>query len=139
MPYAGPIPTPTPESQPFWDATARHELVLPRCRGCRRVVYYPRAVCPGCAGKAFDWERMTGRGTLVTFTVVYRGLKDFPLGTPYVLAMVRLDEGPQLMTNLVGVDPDPAKIRIGMPVEVEWRDVSGRVALPVFRPVGGAA
>ena len=78
--------------------------------------------------------RASGRGTLHTFTVVHRGVRDFPLGTPYVIAIVELAEGPRLMTNLVGVEPDPACLRIGMPVEVVFEDVSAEVALPRFRP-----
>jgi hypothetical protein len=77
---------------------------------------------------------MSGRGTLETFTVVHRGQKGFPLGSPYVIAIVELAEGPRLMTNLVGIEPDPAKIRIGMPVEVVFEDVTADVSLPRFRP-----
>ena len=138
MAYAGPLPTPTPESRPFWEAAKRHELVLPECTACHRPHYYPRAVCPHCLGKTFIWKRASGRGTLHTFSVVHRGLKDFPLGTPYILAIVELDEGVKLMTNLVDVPPDPAQIQIGGPVEVVFTDVSDTVALPRFRPVGGA-
>jgi hypothetical protein len=134
---AVPIPVPTPESRPFWEATGRHELRLQRCRDCGRHVFYPRAVCPHCFGAALEWRRMSGRGTLHTFTVVHRGAKSFPLGSPYVIAIVQLDEGPRLMTNLVGVPPDPAAIRIGMPVEVVFQDVAPGVALPHFRPLEG--
>jgi hypothetical protein len=70
---------------------------------------------------------------------VYRGLRDFPLGTPYVIAMVELEEGPRLMTNLVGVVADPARLRIGMAIEVVFEDVTPEVTLPRFRPVGTAA
>ena len=134
--YAGPIPVPTPETRPFWEAARRHQLCLPRCRPCAALVFFPRAVCPGCLGADLEWQRLSGRGTLHTFTVVHRGLKGFPLGPPYVIAMVELAEGPRLMTNLVGVDPDPAKIRIGMAVEVVFEDVSADIALPRFRPAG---
>ena len=135
MPYAGPIPVPTPESRPFWDGTKRHELLLPECTACHRAHYYPRAVCPHCLGKRFEWKRASGRGTLHTFSVVHRGLKDFPLGTPYVLAIVELDEGVKMMTNLIDVPADPALIRIGGAVEVVFEDVSEKIALPRFRPV----
>jgi len=132
--YSGPIPVPTPETRPFWDAARRHELSLQHCRTCGRYVYYPRAACPHCFGVDLAWERVSGRGTVHTFTVVQRGQKGFPLPTPYVIAIVELAEGPRLMTNLVGVEPDPAKIKIGMPVEVVFEDVSAEVALPRFRP-----
>ncbi len=132
--YNGPIPVPTPETRSFWEAAHRHELVLQRCNACGRHVFYPRAVCPHCFAADLAWRRVSGRGTLHTFTVVHRGQRDFPLGTPYVIAIVELAEGARLMTNLVGVEPDPAHIRIGMPVEVVFEDVSTELALPRFRP-----
>jgi uncharacterized protein len=132
--YSGPIPVPTPETRPFWEAARRHELVLQRCEGCGRHVFYPRAVCPHCFSVALTWRGVSGRGTLHTFTVVHRGQRTFPLGPPYVIAIVELAEGVRLMTNLVDVEPDPAKIRIGMAVEVVFEDVSPEIALPRFRP-----
>jgi uncharacterized OB-fold protein len=136
--YRGPIPVPTPESRPFWEAARRHELCLQRCRACKQHIFYPRGSCPHCLGGDLEWRRVSGRGRLDTFTIVHRGLKDFPLGSPYVLAVIELEEGPRMMTNLVGVEPDPAKIRIGMPVEVVFEDVSPEIALPRFRPAGAA-
>jgi uncharacterized OB-fold protein len=136
--YTGPLPVPTPESRPFWEAARRHELVLPRCRACARLHYYPRAACPFCLSGDLEWQRVSGRGSLHTFTVVHRGARGFPLGPPYVLAVVELAEGPRLMTNLVGVEPDPARIRMGMPVEVTFADVTPEVSLPRFRPVEAA-
>jgi uncharacterized OB-fold protein len=134
----GPVFTPTPETLPFWEAARRHELMLPRCRACGFLFYYPRAACPRCLSGDLEWRRMSGRGRLDTFTVVHRGLPNFALGTPYIIAMVELEEGPRLMSNLVDVEPDPAKIRIGMPLEVVFRDVSDTIALPHFRPAEGA-
>ncbi|TMA35093.1 MAG: Zn-ribbon domain-containing OB-fold protein [Deltaproteobacteria bacterium] len=132
--HTGPVPVPTPETRPYWEAARRHALELPRCRTCGDCFFYPRAACPRCLSGDLEWVRASGRGTLHTFTVVHRGLRDFPLGTPYVIAIVELAEGPRLMTNLVGVEPDPACLRIGMPVEVVFEDVSAEVALPRFRP-----
>ena len=137
--YTGPLPVPTPETKPFWDAARRHELTLPRCRPCGSFFFFPRSVCPRCLSADVEWRQVSGRGTLHTFTVVHRGAKGFPLGTPYVIAVVELAEGPRMMTNLVGAEPDPAKLRIGMPVEVVFRDVSSEVTLPHFRPAGGSA
>jgi uncharacterized OB-fold protein len=134
--YTGPIPVPTPETRPFWDAAKRHALELPRCRACGRLHYFPRGVCPHCLSIDLAWERLSGKATLHTFTVVHRGQKGFPVPTPYVLAIVELAEGPRLMTTLV--DVDPANVTIGMAVEVTFRDVSDTVALPLFRPAGAA-
>ena len=137
--YTGPLPVPTPDTKPFWDAARRHELTLPRCRPCGSFFFFPRSVCPRCLSADIEWQQMSGRGTLHTFTVVYRGAKGFPLGTPYVIAVVELAEGPRMMTNLVDAEPDPATLRIGMPVEVVFRDVSSEMTLPHFRPAGGGA
>lgn len=136
--YAGPLPTPTPETRPFWEAARRHELMLPRCRQCGPVFFYPRATCPRCLSTDLAWTVVSGRGTLHTFTIVHRGARNFPLPSPYVMAIVELDEGPRMMTNLVGVTPDPAALEIGMPVEVAWADVTPEVTLPHFRPAGAA-
>jgi uncharacterized OB-fold protein len=96
-------------------------------------------VCPYCLSGDLEWLATSGRGTLHTFTVVHRGAKGFPIGPPYVIAIVELAEGPRMMTNLVGIAPDPAQIRIGMPVEVAFEDVTPDVALPRFRPAGKVA
>ena len=132
--YSGPIPVPTPETLPFWEASRRHELCLQRCRACGQHVFYPRAACPNCLASDLEWRRVSGRGTVHTFTVVHRGQRNFPLEAPYVIAIVELAEGPRLMTNLIGIEADPAKIRIGLPVEVVFEDVSAGIALPRFRP-----
>jgi uncharacterized OB-fold protein len=130
--YSGPIPVPTPETRPFWDAARRHALELPRCRACGALHYYPRGACPRCLSADLAWERLSGRARLHTFTVVHRGQKGFPVPTPYVLAVVELEEGPRMMTTLV--DVEPAAVTIGMPLEVVFRDVSDAIALPLFRP-----
>ena len=134
--YSGPLPVATPESRPFWEAARRHELLLQRCRACAHWIFYPRAACPRCLSMDLAWEPVSGRGTLHTFTIVTRGQKGFPLPSPYVLAVVELAEGPRLMTNIVGVAADPGAVRIGMPVEVVWDDVTPEVTLPRFRPAG---
>jgi len=136
--YRGPIPVPTPETLPYWQAARRHELTLPYCTACETFFFYPRAVCPTCLSDAIDWRRVSGRGRLLTFTVVHRGPRDFPLPAPYVLAMVELDEGPRLMTNLVGVEPDPEQLAIGLALEVTFVDVNDEIGLPHFRPVAEA-
>src|SRR5204862_245887 len=89
--YSGPLPVPTPETRPFWEAARRHELSLQRCRACGAHVFYPRAACPRCLGPDLEWRRASGRGRLHTFTVVHRGARSFPLPAPYVIAIVELD------------------------------------------------
>lgn len=128
-----PIPYPTPDTQPFWDACKRHELVLPYCAKCAGFFFYPRPFCPKCFSWDIEWRPCSGRGTLYTFAIQFR--PQMPGFTPpYVTAIVQLEEGPRIMTNLVGVDPMPENIQCDIPVHVDWEDVSEDVTLPVFRP-----
>src|SRR5438093_133096 len=104
-----------------------------RCRDCRAVRFYPRAVCPACLSSAVEWIRASGRGTVYTFTVTQQNqTAGFREELPYVLAMVELEEGPRLVTNLVGCAPD--EVRVGMPVEVAFEDGTAEITLPKFRP-----
>ena len=115
-----------PELLPFWDATARGVLLLPRCRACGQVHWHPRAQCPACRSDDIEWIASGGGGELHTFTLVRRP------GENTLLAYVRIDEGPLLMTNIVGAEPDA--LHIGMRLQVDFRATpEGRIA-PVFRP-----
>jgi uncharacterized OB-fold protein len=132
--YKKPIPHVDEESKGYWEACRRHELVLQRCGACNTLRYYPRAVCTECMSSEVRWERMSGRGTVYTFTATYQnqspGFRD---ELPYVLAYVTLDEGVQMLTNIVGCPAD--QVKIGMPVEVTFEDVNEQIAIPRFKPV----
>ena len=131
--YKKPLPHVDEESRGWWEALARHELYLQRCRDCGRRRLPPRALCPACLSAAVEWVRAAGRGTVYTFTVTYQNqAPGFREALPYVLAIVELAEGPRLMTNIVGCAPDA--VRIGMPVEVVFTDVTPEITLPLFRP-----
>ncbi len=135
-----PVPqlSPSPEASPFWEACRRRELVLPFCTGCRRFFFYPRTLCPGCGGRDVVWRRSAGRGELYTFCIQHASrLAGFRDAAPFVTAIVELEEGPRLMTLLVGVPPEPESIRCGMPVEVVFTDLPDGNVLPVFRPRSG--
>jgi uncharacterized OB-fold protein len=132
--YKKPIPRVDEESKGYWEACRRHELVLQRCGKCAALRYYPRAVCPECLTDEVRWERMSGRGTVYTFSVTYQNQSPgFREELPYVLAYVTLDEGVQMLTNVVGCPPD--QVKIGMPVEVTFEDVNEEIAIPRFKPV----
>ena len=121
------------ESRGYWEALARHELHVQRCRDCGAKRFYPRALCPVCLSAATEWVRASGRGTVYTFTVTYQNQAPaYRDALPYVLAVVELVEGVRLMTNVV--DCAPEAVRIGMPVEVLFEDVTPEVTLPKFRP-----
>jgi len=119
-----PLPQPiTPEAKPYWDGLREQKLMLPRCRACRRAFFYPRVVCPHCHAFEIGYQ---------TFN------KAFKVKPPFVLAMIELEEGPRMMSNLIGIEPDPKKIRCDMPVEVVFEKQSDEITLPLFRPAGGA-
>jgi uncharacterized OB-fold protein len=133
--YAKPLPAPSPETQFFWDKARAHELWLPYCRACERFYWYPRDFCRYCGGRDVEWRRSEGRGKLHTFAIHYRafhpGWND---DVPYLTALVELDEGVRIFSNLVGVEPDPAAVRCEMPVELMWDDVTPEITLPKWKP-----
>ena len=133
--YRKPLPRIDEESRGWWEALQRHELYVQRCRSCGTIRLPPRAVCPVCLSSQVEWVRASGRGTVYSFTVTHQNqAPGFREELPYVLAIVELEEGPRIMTNVVGAAPDA--VRIGMPVEVVFDDVTPEVTLAKFRPAG---
>lgn len=133
--YAKPLPTPDPVTKPFWDSLKAHAIQLQRCSGCGRFVYYPRALCPGCLSDDLVWTPVSGRGVLHAFTIPHRHPnRAFSADGPYVVALVDLEEGVRVMSNLIGVDPTPEAVTVGMPVEIVYDDVTEEITLPKFRP-----
>jgi len=133
--YTGPIPKPTPETKPFWEAAKRHQLVIQRCNDCRQHYFYPRPLCPHCLSRNVEWTQVSGRGRLHTFVINHRPPRNFPVPAPFIIGIVELDEGPRLMSNIVGVAADPNAVRCDMPVEVVFEDVTDEISLPKFRPL----
>ncbi|HWP43730.1 MAG TPA: Zn-ribbon domain-containing OB-fold protein [Blastocatellia bacterium] len=130
--YVGPLPKPDNDSAEYWDAARRHKLVLQQCIECQRFRFYPRSVCPHCLSDRFEWRPASGRGKVYSFTVIHRApAQAFRDRVPYVLALVELEEGVRMMTNIVECDPDT--VRIGESVEVTFDDVTDEVTLPKFR------
>jgi uncharacterized OB-fold protein len=133
MEYTRPLPKATPETQPFWDGLKEHELRVMHCTACDLTYLYPRPHCPRCLSDKTEWRKASGRGKLHTFGINHRPARGFE-GGPYVIAVVELDEGPRLMSNLVDVEQDPSKLQIDMPLEIVYDDVTDEVTLPKFRP-----
>lgn len=127
------LPTPDDETRPFWDAAAEGRLLLKRCASCRRAHFYPRPFCPYCWNGEVEWEQASGRATLYTYSVVHvNDLPPFGERVPYVAAIVDLEEGPRLMTNVVEAGHDD--LRIGMPLMATFESISEDFTIPVFRP-----
>lgn len=133
-----PLPQPTPETQDFWDGTKAGELRLQRCNDCRNVYFPPRPFCPKCASRSVASFASSGRGKLHSYVINHRPAPGFEQEAPYAIAVVELDEGPRMMTNLVDVAQTPEALQLDMPLEVAFERVTDAVTLPKFRPAGGA-
>ena len=133
-----PLPTPiTPEAKPFWDGCRQHRVMLQRCTGCGEYQFYPRPMCHRCMTDTLEWRQVSGRGSVLSHTVVRRPVsRAYAAETPYVIALVRLEEGPTLMSNIVGCDVD--RVSVGLAVEVVFEDWSAEISVPKFRPAGSA-
>ena len=138
MAAAGPrydLPAPDPETQPFWDAARAGTLLIRRCGDCGRFHFYPRPFCPFCWSERVEWEQASGRATLYTWSVVHQNdLPPFGERVPYVAAIVDLEEGPRMMTNVVDCEFDA--LAVGMALEVTFREETDEITVPLFRPAG---
>jgi uncharacterized OB-fold protein len=121
---------------PFWDATRGQQLVLPWCASCDAPFFYPREVCPRCLGAQIQWRPASGRGTVYAVTVEHRPQNPMMAAmAPYAVALVQLDEGVRLLSNIV--TDEPLDVRVGQPVRVTWEALSDGRHLPLFEPVAG--
>jgi len=137
--YSAALPRPTPDTQPFWDALKARRLELPWCLSCGKAHFYPRMLCPFCGSVDLEWRVASGRGTIHTFVINDKPAKGLDGKAPYVIAIIALEEGPRMMSNLAMDDkPTPANVAIGMPVQLEFDDVTEQVTLPRFRITGPA-
>jgi uncharacterized OB-fold protein len=133
--YSKPLPRPlSPEvTRPFWEAAKRHELVMPRCKTCDNLFFYPRSECPRCLSNHLEWMQVSGRGRLHTYTIVYQSANAaFRDDTPYIYAVVQLNEGPRLVSNVVQCDLDAVKV--DMPLEAIFDDITPEWTLVQFKP-----
>jgi uncharacterized OB-fold protein len=137
-----PRPEPSPLTAPFWAAAAERRLVRPYCPACDASFFTPQIACPRCLSTEWEYRESSGRGTVYSATVVHRA--PYPgFTSPYHVAIVDLDEGWQMLTNVVGPGaggvggvggPLTHAVPIGTRVTVDWLPLDERIVLPVFRP-----
>jgi uncharacterized OB-fold protein len=127
------IPSPDLETQPFWDGCKEGRFLIRHCNACGEDHFYPRPFCPTCWSDDVAWKEASGRATLYTFSIVHQNdLPPFGERVPYVAAIIDLEEGPRVMTNIEGVEHDA--LRIGMPLVVDFKPISDDVTIAIFRP-----
>jgi uncharacterized OB-fold protein len=131
--YKKPLPCVNDDTREFWKGCKAHELRFQRCKECGHIRWPASTICPSCHSKNTNWVVASGKGKVFTFAVYHvafhPGFRD---DLPYVVADVELDEGPRLVTNIIGCPVD--KVECGLPVIVAWEDINEEFTLPKFRP-----
>lgn len=131
MTYDKPLPKINSDNRNFWEGCARHELRFQQCASCGHVLWPPSIICPECHSMETGWMVSKGRGKVYTYAVYHTAYHPGFVGDlPYVVAIVKLDEGPHLLTNIVGCAP--SEMKCGLDVTVAWDDVAPGVSLPKF-------
>ncbi len=133
QPQTGAIRPPDPSvmSQPYWDGCARGELLFQRCASCQGITHTPGVLCAQCNGRDLTWERSAGTGSIYSYTTVWR--PQTPAFTvPYCPIIVDVDEGWQILSNLIGIEDDG--VEVGLRVRVEFHPLQDGFLLPYFRP-----
>jgi len=126
------VPSPSPETQPYWDGLNEGRLRLQRCADCGKIRHYPRPMCDACWSMNVDWVDASGRGTVHSWTITHYAFHPgFKGELPYTLLTADLDEGVRMMTRIV--DAAPGQVEIGLPVELTVRQIAD-AELPCFRP-----
>ncbi|MGW6655303.1 Zn-ribbon domain-containing OB-fold protein [Rhodococcus sp. NPDC055024] len=134
----GPVPVPTPATAPYWEGAQREEFTIQQCKSCTQHYFYPRPFCPFCNSDDVVWTPVSGRGRLVSYVINYRPTPPFDPATPIVVALVELEEGPRLMSNVIGVDPEPENLPLDLKLEVTFVE-RGDLKLPMFTPLQESA
>ncbi len=129
-----PLPRPTPLSKPHWEGCQRGELRVQRCRDCETYVFIPQPACTACLGDNLEWVKSSGRGVIYSCTTVHRPQRR-ELEVPYTVAIVELEEGWHMLSNVI--DCPHEEIEIGMPVEVSFVKMTDEITLPMFRVRAG--
>ena len=128
------VPVPAPEPQPFWDGIADRTVRLTKCVDCGEVFFPPSPVCPNCTSKRIEWFDSSGRGTLYSYVIQQKPLQWWGEG-PRSVAIVELEEGPRLISSIVGCPQTPEALQLDMAVQATFVDFDGSTVL-CFEPEG---
>ena len=129
-------PEATPETRPFWDGCREGVLMLQHCGPCGAAYFPPSPYCPRCLSDDVEWKAASGRGRLHTYLIAHRPAPGFEADVPYAIAIVELDEGPRMMSNIVGIPNTPEHLVLDMELRVTFEARGDDMQVPVFRPVG---
>ncbi|MCP4750071.1 MAG: Zn-ribbon domain-containing OB-fold protein [Proteobacteria bacterium] len=131
--YKKPLPLITSLSKVFYDGCKEGKLMYQQCQDCGKVVFFPKELCDGCLSENLEWKTSSGKGSLFTFTVTYDyAPPEFADDVPFALAIVNLEEGFSIMSNMVECDFE--KLECDMPVQVVFDPVTPEITLPKFKP-----
>lgn len=131
------LPVPTPETRHFWDGAKRGELCLQRCDECRHVYFPPRPFCPRCGCREVSVFAASGRAKLYSYVINHLPSPGFE--PPFAIAVVELEEGPRMMSNIVDCPQTPQALELDMALEVTFERLDEDLYLPQFRPAGAGA
>ena len=134
MAYEKPLPKPNADTRPFWEGCQKSQLRFQKCPHCDHIRWPPSVTCPKCHSSDTEWIVASGKGMIYSYVVYHVAFHPtFENDLPYITAVVKLTEGPYILTNIVGCDP--SKLKCDMPVEVVWDHSSQEFSLPKFKPV----
>jgi len=132
--YRKPLPQPTPETQHFWDGCRDGRLLLQRCKDTGKAYFPPRPFSPYTGSRDVEVFEASGKAKLFSYVINHRPAKGFEDEAPYAIAVVELEEGPRMMTNIVDCEQTPEALVLDMPLEVAFETATDEITLPKFRP-----
>lgn len=132
--YRKPLPQPTPETQHFWDGCRDGRLLLQRCKDTGKAYFPPRPFSPYTGSRDVEVFEASGKAKLFSYVINHRPAKGFEDEAPYAIAVIELEEGPRMMTNIVDCEQTPEALVLDMPLEVAFETATDEITLPKFRP-----
>ncbi|MFT5133010.1 MAG: putative OB-fold protein [Gammaproteobacteria bacterium] len=128
------FPLPSPETKHYWQGCHEHELRIQRCKDCGNHQFYPRIICTSCMSSHVEWIESSGKGEVLSYTIITRAVSEaYVQDVPYIVALIKLQEGPCMMSNVVKCEVE--EVKIGMPVSVVFEDWSEEISIPKFQPL----